>query len=178
MMKKLIALMMAAMMLVMACAVAENETEEPMVGMANPWVDLTEDELTQASGVTFGVPEGAENVIYRWCESESLAEMQFTLDGDEFCARIKPSALEEGQLENISGMYFEWENEEEVTVGESCRGTIGQAQTGTEDFVELVQWYDVVPGLMYSLSVYTTELDGLDLVAVANMVYVPMQGEA
>ena len=31
---------------------------------------------------------------------------------------------------------------------------------------------------MYSLSVSTTELDGLDLVAVAEVVYSPMQGDA
>ena len=37
-------------------------------------------------------------------------------------------------------------------------------------FVELCLWYDVVPGLMYSLSVYTVDPDGLDLTAVAAMV--------
>ncbi len=72
-------------------------------------------------------------------------------------------------------MYFGWENEETVTVGR-CRGTIGQAQTGSEEWVELCLWYDRVPGLMYSLSVYTTELDGLDLTAVAEQVYIPVQG--
>ena len=64
-----------------------------------------------------------------------------------------------------------------MTIGH-CPGTIGQAQTGTEEYVELCLWYDIVPGLMYSLSVYTTELDGLDLTAVAEMVYVPAQGDA
>ena len=103
--------------------------------------------------------------------------MQFKLGEDEYCARIKPDALEEDQLDNISGMYFQWENEEEVTIGH-CPGTIGQAQTGTEEYVELCLWYDIVPGLMYSLSVYTIELDGLDLTAVAEMVYEPAQGDA
>ena len=145
--------------------------------IANPWTDMTREELAQASGVDFGVPEGAEDVVYRWLENESLAEMQFTLDGDEYCARIKPAALEAGQVENISGMYFAWENEEDVTIGGHCQGTLGQAQTGSEDFVELCQWYDLAPGLMYSLSVFTTDPDGLDLTAVAEMVYVPMQGE-
>ena len=149
---------------------------EPLT-ITDPWTDLTEEELTQASGVTFGVPEGAEDVVYRWLESESIAEMQFTLDGDEYCARIKPAALEAGVLENISGMYFAWENEEEVTIGGHCLGTLGLAQTGSEDYTELCQWYDLVPGLMYSLSVYTTDPDGLDLTAVAEMVYVPMQGD-
>ena len=39
-------------------------------------------------------------------------------------------------------------------------------------------WYDIVPGVMYSLSVYSTDLDGLDLTAVAEQVYVPVQGDA
>ena len=39
-------------------------------------------------------------------------------------------------------------------------------------------WYDAAPGLMYSLSVGTTDPDGLDLTAVAEQVYVPMQGES
>ena len=146
------------------------------VGLANPWEEMTEEELTQTAGVTFGVPDGAENVVYRWLESETLAEMQFTLDGDEYCARIKPAALEAGQLENISGMYYAWENEESVAIG-SCEGTIGQYMTGSEEWVELCQWYDAAPGLMYSLSVYSTDLDGLDLAAIAQTVYVPMQGD-
>ena len=149
-----------------------NEAE-----LANPWSDMTKEGLEQASGVSFGVPEGAENVAYRWLEDEGLAEMQFMLDGDEYCARILPAALAEGELLNISGMYFDWENEEEIEIGH-CHGTIGQAQTGSEDWVELCQWYDLAPGLMYSLSVYTTDPDGLDLTAVAQMVYVPMQGDA
>jgi hypothetical protein len=146
-------------------------------GLANPWVEMTEEELLEASGVSFGVPEDADDIVYRWLESENLAEMQFSIGGDEFCARIMPAALEAGELMNIAGMYFAWENEEDVTVGH-CYGTIGQAKTGSEDWVELCQWYDLAPGLMYSLAVSTTDPDGLDLVAVAEMVYVPMQGDA
>jgi len=154
-----------------------EENESGFVGYAldeeaeivNPWVELTPAELRQVSGLSFGVPEGAEDVVYRWLESEGLAEMQFTMFGDEFCARVQPAELEDGELMNISGMYFDWEYEEDVTVGQ-CHGTIGQAQTGSEDWVELCLWYDAEAGLMRSLSVYTTELDGLDLTALAEMV--------
>ena len=154
------------------------DADEEGLGIANPWTDMTKKELEQVSGVPFGVPEGAEEIAYRWLESEGIAEMQFTLDGDEYCARVKPAALEAGQLENISGIYYGWENEENVTIGH-CEGTIGQYQTGSEEWVELCQWYDLAPGLMYSLSVYTTgDPDGLDLTAVAEMVYAPTQGDA
>ena len=148
-------------------------TEQPEdVGMINPWIDTTAEQLTELSGLSFGVPEGAENVIYRWLEADQLAEMQFTLDGDEYCARIQPAA----EAMNISGMYFAWDHEEAVQI-KHCEGTLGLAQTGSEDWVELCQWFDAAPGLMYSLSVYTTDPDGLDLTAVADMVYLPAQGE-
>lgn len=146
-------------------------------GLANPWVDMTEDELWQTAGVKLNLPEGADATAYRWLEAEKMAEMQFTLDGDEYCARVKPAALEHGQVENISGIYYQWENEEAIEVA-GRPGTLGIAQTGSEDWVELCLWYDLVPGLMYSLSVSTTDPDGLDLTAVAEVVFVPMQEDA
>ena len=138
--------------------------------LANPWKDLTGDELAQVSGISFGVPEGAEGVVYRWMESDGLAEMQFTMDGDEYCARAQGAELAGGELMNISGMYFQWDHEEDVEVN-GCRGTLGLAQTGSEDWVELCLWYDAGAKRMYSLSVYTTDPDGLDLTAVAQMVH-------
>ena len=145
---------------------------EQTTTLANPWTDLTAEQLKQTSGLSFGVPEGAQNVIYRWLDSDGLAEMQFTLDGDEYCARMQRAELSPGELMNIAGMYFNWENEENIDV-DGCYGTLGQAQTGSTDFVELCQWYDANTGLMHSLSVYTTDLDGLDLTAVAQMVNKP-----
>lgn len=134
--------------------------------LANPWEEISADQLMEVSGLAFGVPENAENVLLRYMKSEGLAEMQFTLDEDEYCARIQPAELQDGELMNISGMYFAWENEEPVDI-QGCYGTLGQAQTGSEEFVELCMWYDNNAQRMYSLSVYTTELDGLDLTAVA-----------
>ena len=142
--------------------------------LSNPWTDMTAEELMEASGLAFGVPEGAENVIYRYLQSENLAEMQFTSGPDEYCARIQPAALAEGELLDISGLYYVWENEEAIAVG-PCSGVIGQAQDG-ETWAELCLWYDITPGLMYSLSVFTPDPDGLDLTAVAEQVYLPVQG--
>lgn len=145
--------------------------DEP-VGLANPWQDMTAEQLLDVSGISFGVPEGAENVIYRWLSVEGLAEMQFTWNGDDFCARAEAAELEDGALMEISGMYFSWENEEDILVG-NCPGTIGMAQTGSEDWVERCLWYDADTKVMYSLSVATTDPDGLDLVAMAEMIYRP-----
>ena len=138
---------------------------------------LTADELVQLSGLSFNVPDGAENVVYCWFEDTGMAEMMFTMDGDEYDARIQPAALQAGELMNISDMYLDWDTEEDVAVGH-CEGKLALSQTGSEDWVELCQWYDAAPGLMYALSVYTTDPDGLDLVAVAQMLYAPVQGDA
>jgi len=136
--------------------------------LANPWKDLSRDELAQVSGMSFGVPDGAEGVVYRWLESDGLAEMQFTMDGDEYCARAQSAELKAGELMNISGMYFQWDHEEDIKVND-CPGALGLAQTGSEDWVELCLWYDAHAKRMYSLSVCTTDPDGLDLTAVAQI---------
>ena len=138
-------------------------------GIANPWQDLTAEELLAASGLSFGVPEGAENVIYRFLPAQNLAEMQFTMDGDDFCARLQSVSFQDGELYDISGMYFDWQNEEAITV-RGCRGIIGQAQCGSEDWVERCLWADETRGLAGSLSVSTVDPDGLDLAAVAEMI--------
>ena len=138
-------------------------------GLANPWEELTAEELTAESGLTFGVPEGAKNVLYRYLRSEGLAEMQFTVDSDEYCARIQPAKLNDGEIPDISGMYYTWENVEDIQVG-ACRGILGQAKDGDTGWAELCRWYDADRGLAYSLSVITPDPDGLDLTAVADQV--------
>ena len=135
------------------------------VSVANPWEDMTAEELEETAHLSFGVPEGAENIGYRYLKDGDLAEMQFTVDDDEYCARIQPA----DKPTDISGMYYDWENVEDVRIGQ-CDGTIGQAKDGSEGWVELCQWYDDGQGLQYSLSVYTTDIDGLDLTAVAEQI--------
>ena len=76
--------------------------------LSNPWEDMTAEELQEASGLAFGVPEGAENILYRYLRSENLAEMQFNVGPDAYCARIQPAALGEEELLDISGMSFDW----------------------------------------------------------------------
>lgn len=169
-MKKLFALIMC-LCLCAGLALAEDEN----VSAVNPWLDMSYEELTVASGLVFNVPEDAEEPVFRFLPEANLAEMQFGMFGDEFCFRMQPAALEYGELMDISGMYFEWEYVEEVEIA-YCYGTIGQAQDEDAQ-VELCQWYDIVPGVMYSLSVRTPELDGLDLTAIAEQIFVSLQGE-
>ena len=137
--------------------------------MANPWEDMTAEQLRAASGLSFVAPEGARDVVYRWLGSEKLAEMQFAWEGDEFCFRAQPAVPVDGELTDISGMYFEWKNTEDIAVGE-CAGTIAQAQDGSEGWVERCLWYDADAKITYSLSVTTVDPDGLDLTAMAEQI--------
>ncbi|MBQ3279460.1 MAG: hypothetical protein IJG94_09875 [Clostridia bacterium] len=142
---------------------------ESGMALANPWTDMTAEQMKEVSGLALNVPEGAENVLYRWLAEEKMAEMQFTWENGDYCFRAMPASLKKGELQDISGMYFSWENVEEVTIN-GCPGTIGQANTGSEDKVERCLWYDEAKGIMYSLSVIDTDLDGLDLTAIAEQI--------
>lgn len=138
------------------------------VGMANPWTETTAEALMQALGVQFGVPEGAEDIVYRMLEPENLAEMRFSWRGTEYVARIKPAA----EFEDISGFCYSW-NVEEVSAIGWCEGRI----LGT-DGATVCLWYDAAPGLMYSVSAAAPADAEVDILTVAQMVYLPAQGEA
>ena len=172
--KKNLILIVVCLAVLFTAAAAKADT---LVGMANPWTETDADGLMQTLGMQFNVPEGAEDVIYRMMESEKIAEMQFTLNDMPFTARIKPAGLE---IEDISGMFYDWEYEESAK-GEFTRRwfqeKLMKAHDG-EDTVEVLLWFDIVPGLTYSLSTKAPDLDGFDIIAIAEAVWHQAQGEA
>ena len=56
------------------------------------------------------------------------------------------------------------------------KAVIMQAADG-DNTVEVVNWLDMVPGIVYSLSTVQPDVNGLDLTAIAEQIYIPMQGE-
>lgn len=140
---------------------------EDMMRTANPWTLTTAEELMQTLGVEFGVPEDAENVVYRMLESENLAEMQFGWRDAEYSARIKPAAV----FEDISGFYYRWNAEETCEIG-WCEGRIMRTDEAT-----VCLWYDAAPGLMYSVGTVAPADAEVDIRALAEMIYIPTQGE-
>lgn len=162
-MKKLIAVVMVLALLCASAAAVE---------IADPWRETTAEELVETLGLSFCVPTGAENVVYRMMESEAVAEMHFTLDDVEYTARIKP-ALE---LEDISGMHYEWGAAEPCEIL-WCPGEIRQINADGRN-IALCLWYDVVPGLMYSVGAVAPEDVELDILAMANALFAPAQGDA
>ena len=172
-----------ALMLVLftACGkapAAEKPAEQPAeesgeANLPNPVKETDAEGIMQTLGVEFGIPEGAEDLRYSTINDE-LAEMRFSLDGTEFVARIKPSA----EFEDISGMYYDWTAKlDDCKVG-YCDAQSMSYISETEDDVMAVLWFDAAPGLMYSLCAVGADLNGLDPLAVAEQIFVPMQGDA
>ena len=149
-----------------------DNTDTQDVSMANPWEVMTAEELQNTIGIMFHAPKDADKVAYRWFAAASLAEMQFIMNGGDYTFRAQPVALDVGEMPDISGLYFTWENQEPETVA-GFSGLIGQAKTETGDTVERVLWYDNTTGIMHSLAVLAHDVDGLDLAAVAEKIVLP-----
>ena len=156
---------------------AESTTEAAetagTVGMANPWVESTAEEIMDKLGLSLKVPEGAEDVTYRMAEDLKMEEMTFKLDDLEFTARVKSTA----EFEDISGLYYTWDLEDPCEVGGWCEGFDRRTKDG-ELTIDNVTWCDMVPGLSYSISTSAADLDGFDILGIANMVFEPAQGNS
>lgn len=146
----------------------KEEKQEEAVGMANPWTECSREEVLDKIGFDMQAPADASDVHYMINESIEMAEMDFTMMDQEFTYRMQPTDA----FEDISGLYYEWDVEDEVQVG-WCEG-ISRRAIGEEETVDNCLWYDVVPGIMYSLSTSAKDLDGFDILAVVDMVYQPV----
>ena len=142
------------------------------VWMPSPWTETTPEGLMETLGLEFGVPEGAEAVVWLMWEAEALAEMQFTWNGIGYTARIMPAA----EFTDISGLYYEGWTEEECAIG-WCEGKIKSVAMEYGE-VHLCLWYDLVPGLMYSVSAVASAGETVDIAAMAEQVYLVTQGDA
>ena len=139
---------------------------ESEIGMPNPWTELTAEEAAQY--LSFAVPEGAENVVYRLMTAEGqepLAEVQFDLDGRSFHMREQHGVP---ATEDISGMYYDWTVQDGANVWGSIAGS-AYRYIGEDETVDLLTWYIEGAEKSYALSVADTSLDGFDIIAVANM---------
>ena len=151
-----------------------NATSEDnnMVGLANPWREINPEDMSKEIGFTLVVPEGATDVVCSIMDSEGLGQLSFKLDNQEYTARIKSVS----SFEDISGMYYDWTNEEDIKIN-WCEGK-EYRYIGENEQAALCMWCDIVPGVMYSVSATGSDLNGLDLTVIANMVYTPMQDDA
>ena len=194
-MKKTLALLLALLtVLSLAACGSKNEgsgsAENPSAGsaaggagsgmaaIANPWAEVSADELFGYIGYRFGVPVGAENVKYFWNASAGLAEMRFTdLIGADFTARAKVT----GALEDIAGMYYDFAadpdnggNGTECWIrnnGQELQGEYHALRDG-DSYVNLGLWFYEGAENAYSFSLSTvTELGFINPGATADEVF-------
>jgi len=162
-------------------AVEQEAVEEEVANMSNPWVYCDRSEVNAATGIDLNYPDGATDVQYGYLTTDGLAQVTYTFEGSEWIYRAQPSA----ELMDVSGMYYEWTSEMEGTVSGRVAKYLGYSEeaenTDTTDGifdVQVVNWYDAVPGITYSLSVSGTDLDGIDIQSYAESVFECVQGDA
>ncbi len=155
------------LLLPLLCGCRKNHVEMP-----NPIVESSFEEIQQKLGITFGIPNGAENIYYSIIAG-NLAQMDFVWQETECTARIKPSTSTE--LEDISGYYYEWDKEIELPVGYNS-ATARWIETDSGQTIGICIWQDIVPGLTYSVSMSkNATLENLFI--LANAIYIPVQGD-
>lgn len=148
-----------------------NENRPVVIGMPNPIRESTAEDILNTLGVTFAVPEGAENVQYSVI-GDSLAQMDFVWNNAECTARAEPSG--ETSLKDISGFYYNWKNSAELKVGyNEAKANWTKDENGNS--VGICIWWDAAPGIMYSVSM-KSNANAENLKKLANAVYVQMQG--
>ena len=146
------------------------------VQLANPWREVTEAEAKSLCPRTFAVPDGAENVVWRVMDSAAdpsgvpgaLVQLSFELYGMDFTAREQVTGDEE--LDQ-SGMYYDWTYQLDETLKNWADGTMAchtYRHIGEDGYADLCTWYDTEIGISYSLSVTAKDLDGFDLLAIAE----------
>ena len=171
------------MMLLAGCASSAGQetpstaapTEQP-TELANPWTESDEQGVAEATGFDMVAPEGAADVSYSYMADGAMAQMTYELDGAKWVYRMQLA----DELTDISGMAYEWTSEEKGSVAdrEAMYYAYCAPDDGTENDVQVVNWYDAVPGVTYSLSASAKDLDGMDIQAYAEKLYAPLQGDA
>ena len=183
-MKKIIPFVILAMLLVLTACGQTSPAAEPSqsgeaVGIANPWREITEAEAKELCPKSFSVPEGAENAAWSVLDSAAdpsgtpgaLVQLSFDLYGMSFTAREQITGDE---ALDQSGMYYDWTYHLEESLKNWADGNMA-CQTyrfiGDEGYADLCTWYDAEVGVSYSLSVTAKDLDGFDLLAVAEALH-------
>nr|MCR5747387.1 hypothetical protein [Lachnospiraceae bacterium] len=169
-------------------AVSEDEASEaqsvsaPTVGLANPWVDTTEEEARRACHRLFKAPEGTDKAHWSMIVGEEdpsgypgpLVQLVFTMKDYkdmEFTARAKQGIEEK---DDLSGLYYDWDTVEDITLANWGEGNMPAKfydYKGKDERVQLIRWYDQEIGIGYTLSTSAKDLEGFDLQAIAEAMY-------
>ena len=120
---------------------AAPTAEEPAVGLPNPVKASSAEEIAARFGVEMKAPDGAEELSWTVIEGDMpLAQLGFSLGGIAYNYRVAKAEA----YEDISGMYYEWQEVSAEEGGGSIRLISGEA--GVYDR------FDAEEGVVYSLS--------------------------
>lgn len=130
--------------LVFLCACGKTQEEPQSLGLKNPVHETDAEGLFEATGIHLNAPEKAEDLRWSWIDSSEappLAQLDFSLDGAQFCLRAKQSQIRE----DISGLYYDW-----TEYGEAGAGP-WTAEICTDGSAGFACWLDEDAGVLYSL---------------------------
>lgn len=136
---------------------SETPDTENKAGMANPWVDVTLEDIVNDLGITVNSPEEAGNIEYRLLTAEGLYEMQFDYNESHYTYRLKKN----DSLEDISGLNYTWTNTIDTYVGtnEAERRFFDD----DKDYVDSYIWYNAKEGITHSLTTDSFGMYGYEI---------------
>lgn len=149
-----------------------NEAQQWCVSSADDHAELLENAQILAAGLGHELstaPDGAEDITIRVFQLQELtvAETTFSFQGAHWSYRTAQGDLE---LVDISGLgEFAITADTQVSY---CDGRLSYDEDGAGKLI----WFDIVPGVEYSLSVDSAASEQL-LHDMADMLFVPMQGD-
>ena len=154
---------------------AEEGTQWCLSGEENALSLLhTAQSIVEALGYDLAVaPEGAKDVVYNAFALGDLTvgETTFLLDGVRYSYRTASTLLIEEDFADISGLDGTFRNNTAAQVG-WCRAKLAYDENGAGKII----WFDVVTGLLYSLSVDRGASESA-LLEMADQLFTPAQGE-
>ena len=77
--------------------------------LVNPVKEVTAEEMTDLTGISLKVPQGAEDIRYNVIEADGMmpmAQMTFTYQENEVFLRAQ--SVDDTEPVDISGLYYSW----------------------------------------------------------------------
>ena len=151
----------------------EDQTQGYLTAQADSLEVLTTaSQILRSTGLDVTVaPEAAQDITYNafLLEGLTVAETTFLLDGIRFSYRMAATAELLEDFTDISGMEGPFER---ISAGEVawCRAKINYTQGGQGRII----WFDVAPGILYSMSMDRDASDEI-LLELANELFEPAQ---
>ena len=152
---------------------SENQTQGYLTAQADSLAVLTTaSQILRSTGLDVTVaPENARDITYNafLLDGLTVAETTFELDGVRFSYRMAATMELLEDFKDISGMDVPFER---ISAGEVtwCRAKINYTPGGQGRII----WFDLVPGILYSLSMDSSASDEV-LLGLANELFVPAQ---